>query len=109
MEAESLEQLTVKYNRLIDELNKYNEIYSELVRQSREAQKGNYGFLDDRPDLKHGWSLLHILESTIFSLYLVIESKQDKNGECGVKCIGCGASYNKGLKRWTCQVTCECK
>ena len=109
MEPESLKQLTAKYDSLIEELNKYHKIYSDLAEQSKEAGKGCIGYLDDRPDLKHGHDLVYMLESVLFSLHIVIDGNEDKDGECGVKCIGCGASYDKKSKRWSCQVTCECK
>lgn len=109
MEPESLKQLKEKYNHLLEKLKEYDDIYSELVQDSRNRDKGNFGFLDERPDLKHGWYLRMLLQSSLFSLYLVIEKKENINGECGVKCIGCSANYDHESKKWSCQVTCECK
>ncbi len=110
MEDESLKQLKAKYNHLLDQLKKYDDIYSELSRQSREADRGSFGFLDDNPDLKHGWYLNQALEKALFSLSLVIRGKQDDNGECSKKCIGCfGGQYDHETKGWSCQVICECK
>lgn len=110
MNPESLKQLTKKYDKLIEGLNKYDKIYSDICKKSIEADRGCFGLLDDNPDLKHGWYLKQMLESAISSLYLIINGKQDKDGECGVKCIGCsGLHYHDDSKTWSCQVICECK
>jgi hypothetical protein len=109
-QAENIKQLTQKYDQLIEGLDKYDKIYSDICQQSIEANRGCFGFLEDDPKLKYGWFLKQMLESALFSLHLVIDGKQDTNGECSKKCLGCsGGHYDNTSKSWSCQMICECK
>ena len=111
MEAESLKQLKEKFDYLLREHVKYNDIYGKIIEDSRKGNQGNFGaWWDTKPELQYGWFLNMALGNALSSLSLIIRGKENKNGECGVKCVGCnGPQYYEKEKIWKCQVICECK
>lgn len=99
--------LKEKFDALMKSYLERSEVYYKLGLDSRERNKGTFGYLDERPDLRFGHKANRELGSALASISLIVGNKENSEGECSAMCINC-FSMRYGDNGWYCQVECEC-